>query len=50
MTADALVIWLEINVDGLARDLLSGRPADKFRVTLPSGGFAWLLCDFDEKP
>ena len=41
---------VSVNELGEYRDLLSGRPADKFRVTLPSGGFAWLLCDFDEKP
>ena len=27
-------------------DLFEGGEADKFAVTLPSGGFRWLLCDF----
>ena len=31
------------------RDLLTGEEADKFAVTLPSGGFRWLLCDFGEE-
>ena len=29
-------------------DLLSGEAVDKYRVRLPSGGFAWLVCDFEE--
>jgi amylosucrase len=33
---------------GEYHDLLSGEPADKFAVTLPPGGFAWLLCDFEK--
>ena len=39
-----------VNVDELGEyeDLLSGEPADKWHVTLPSGGFVWLLCDFDK--
>ena len=30
-------------------DLISGEPADKYRLTIPSGGFLWLICDFEEK-
>ena len=30
-------------------DLFTGEAVDKFDVTLPSGGFRWLLCDFDKK-
>ena len=30
-------------------DLLDGGEVDKFAVTLPSGGFRWLLCDFGEE-
>ena len=30
-------------------DLLTGEAVDKFAVTLPSGGFRWLLCDFGEE-
>ena len=30
-------------------DLLTGEAVDKFVVTLPSGGFVWLLCDFGEE-
>ena len=30
-------------------DLLTGEDADKFAVTIPSGGFRWLLCDFGEE-
>ena len=37
-----------VNELGEYRDLLSGEAVDKFRVVLPSGGFAWLLCDFGE--
>ena len=39
-----------VNVDELGEyeDLLTGEPADKWHVTLPAGGFAWLLCDFDK--
>ena len=31
------------------QDLLTGEDEDKFAVTLPSGGFRWLLCDFGEE-
>ena len=31
------------------RDLFSGEAVDKFDLTIPAGGFLWLLCDFDEK-
>ena len=34
---------------GEFRDLLTGEKADKCRVTLPSGGFRWLICDFEEE-
>ena len=34
---------------GEYRDLLTGEKADKCRVTLPSGGFRWLICDFEEE-
>ena len=39
-----------ISLDELGdyRDLLSGNAVDKHAVCLPSGGFAWLLCDFGE--
>ena len=30
-------------------DLLSGEAADKYRIILPSGGFRWLICDFEEE-
>ena len=30
-------------------DLLTGQEVDKFKITLPSGGFAWLICDFGEE-
>ena len=28
-------------------DLITGQPQDKTAVRIPSGGFAWLLCDFE---
>ena len=39
-----------VNIDELGEyvDLLTGESADKWHVTLPAGGFAWLLCDFDK--
>ena len=30
-------------------DLISGEPADKYRLRIPSGGFLWLICDFEEQ-
>jgi amylosucrase len=30
------------------RDMLSGERVDKCHVQLPSGGFRWLICDFEE--
>ena len=29
-------------------DLLTGEKVDKYKVTVPSGGFVWLLCDFEK--
>ena len=29
-------------------DLMCGEPADKYRLRIPSGGFLWLVCDFEE--
>ena len=47
MTADALVIWLEINGDGLARDLLSGRykplPAIGTNIAKKHGGYRRIV-------
>ena len=47
MTADALVIWLEINGDGLARDLLSGRykplPAIGINIAKKHGGYRSIV-------
>ena len=39
-----------VNIDELGEytDLLTGEAADKWHVTLPAGGFAWLLCDFEK--
>ena len=39
-----------VNIDELGEyvDLLTGEDADKWHVTLPAGGFAWLLCDFEK--
>ena len=31
------------------RDLLSGEDLDKSAVDIPSGGFVWMLCDFEEE-
>ncbi len=36
-----------IDETGEFRDLLCGAPADKADLTIQSGGFLWLLCDFD---
>jgi amylosucrase len=38
-----------INELGDYTDLLDGGKVDKSGITLPSGGFAWLLCDFGEE-
>ena len=40
-----------VNIDELGEyiDLLTGESADKWHVTLPAGGFVWLLCDFDKE-
>ncbi len=47
MTADALVIWLEINGDGLARDLLSARykpmPAIGTNIAKKHGGYRRIV-------
>ena len=40
---------VSVNELGDFRDLFSGEEADKFALTIPAGGFRWLLCDFDEK-
>ena len=40
---------VSVNELGDFRDLCSGEAADKFALTIPAGGFRWLLCDFDEK-
>ncbi len=40
---------VSVNELGDFRDLFSGEAADKFALTIPAGGFRWLLCDFDEK-
>ena len=37
-----------VNELGEFRDLLTGAAADTRALTIPSGGFAWLLCDFGE--
>ena len=33
---------------GEYRDLMTGSAVDKRSISLPSGGFLWALCDFDE--
>lgn len=47
MTADALVIWLEINGDGLACDLLSGKykplPAIGTNIAKKHGGYRRIV-------
>jgi len=40
---------VSVNELGDFRDLFSGEAADKFALTIPAGGFLWLLCDFDEE-
>ena len=40
---------VSVNELGDFRDLFSGEAVDKFDLTIPAGGFLWLLCDFDEK-
>ena len=39
-----------VHIDELGEytDLLSGGAIDKWNVTLPAGGFVWMLCDFGE--
>ena len=39
-----------VNIDELGEytDLLTGEAADKWHVTLPAGGFVWMLCDFEK--
>ncbi len=34
---------------GEYRDALTGQPADKRSIALQSGGFVWLICDFEEE-
>ena len=34
---------------GEFHDLLSGEAAELSHITIPSGGFCWLLCDFEEE-
>ena len=38
--------WVPINTPGTFSDLLTGEAVDHGGVLLPSGGFAWLICDF----
>ena len=38
-----------VNELGEYHDLLSGEAVDKFAVTLPAGGFVWMLCDFGQE-
>ncbi|MGX8692192.1 MAG: alpha-amylase family glycosyl hydrolase [Clostridia bacterium] len=40
---------VSLNELGDYSDLLSGEETDKFRITLPSGGFRWLICNFEEE-
>ncbi len=35
--------------EGDFTDLLRGQRQDKTAVTLPAGGFRWLLCDFEKE-
>ena len=37
---------LHIDELGEYSDLLTGEALDKWNVTLPAGGFVWMLCDF----
>ena len=39
----------KVSTPGDFCDLLNGETADKAAVTLPAGGFRWLLCDFGEE-
>ena len=40
-----------VSIDELGeyRDLLTGKAADKWNLSLLPGGFLWLLCDFNEE-
>ncbi|MCR5073501.1 MAG: alpha-amylase family protein [Clostridiales bacterium] len=40
-----------VSVDELGdfTNLISGDETDKYIVRIPSGGFAWLICDFEEE-
>ncbi len=38
--------WVPVNTPGTFSDLLTGEAVDHGGVLLPSGGFAWLICDF----
>ena len=40
---------VSLSEEGDFCDLLNGEPADKAAVTLPAGGFRWLVCDFGEE-
>ncbi len=40
---------LYIDELGNFRDLMTGEAVYKYNLTVPSGGFLWLLCDFDTK-
>ncbi len=39
--------WVPVNTPGTFSDLLTGEAVDHGGVLLPSGGFAWLICDFE---
>ncbi len=39
---------LHIDELGEYTDLLTGEGLDKWNVTLPAGGFVWMLCDFEK--
>ena len=39
---------LHIDELGEYTDLLTGETLDKWNVTLPAGGFVWMLCDFEK--
>ncbi len=38
--------WIPVNTPGTFSDLLTGEAVDHGGVLLPSGGFAWLICEF----